>query len=67
MHMPGGIGLILILVVVVLLFGTKKIPDLFKGVGEGLREFKKAQRDPEPDPKDQKKVEEKPEDQAKKS
>jgi sec-independent protein translocase protein TatA len=36
--------LILILLVVVLLFGGKKIPELMKGVGEGMKEFKKASR-----------------------
>ena len=34
--------LILILLVVVLLFGGKKIPELMKGIGEGMKEFKKA-------------------------
>jgi len=32
----------IILVVVVLLFGTKKIPDFAKGLGEGIRNFKDA-------------------------
>ena len=36
--------LILILLVVVLLFGGRKIPELMKGIGEGMREFKKASR-----------------------
>jgi sec-independent protein translocase protein TatA len=34
--------LILILLVIVLLFGGRKIPELMKGIGEGMREFKKA-------------------------
>jgi sec-independent protein translocase protein TatA len=34
--------LLLILLVVVLLFGGKKIPELMKGIGQGMREFKKA-------------------------
>ncbi|MBM78436.1 MAG: twin-arginine translocase TatA/TatE family subunit [Crocinitomicaceae bacterium] len=33
-------GLILILVVVLLLFGGKKIPELMKGIGKGVKEFK---------------------------
>lgn len=40
-----GLGtpeLLLILVVVVLLFGAKKIPDLMRGLGSGIKEFKKA-------------------------
>jgi len=34
--------LLLILLVVVLLFGGKKIPELMKGIGQGMKEFKKA-------------------------
>jgi sec-independent protein translocase protein TatA len=48
----GDIGvteILLILVVVVLLFGGRKIPELMKGLGEGMKEFKKASRiDDEP-------------------
>ncbi len=32
----------IVLLVIVLLFGAKKIPDLAKGLGQGIREFKKA-------------------------
>ena len=45
-----GIGpqeLILILLVLVLLFGAKKIPELAKGLGNGLKEFKKATKEAE--------------------
>jgi sec-independent protein translocase protein TatA len=41
----GRIGLteiILILLVIVLLFGGRKIPELMKGIGQGMKEFKKA-------------------------
>ena len=41
----GNFGLteiILILLVVVLLFGGRKIPELMKGIGQGMKEFKKA-------------------------
>lgn len=38
----GGPEIIIILVVVVLLFGGKKIPELAKGIGKGIREFRKA-------------------------
>ncbi len=42
--------IILILLVVVLLFGGRKIPELMKGLGQGLKDFKKASRvDDEPD------------------
>jgi sec-independent protein translocase protein TatA len=43
----GRLGLteiILILLVVVLLFGGRKIPELMKGLGQGLRDFKKASK-----------------------
>ncbi len=38
----GATEILLILLVVVLLFGGKKIPDLMKGIGQGMKEFKKA-------------------------
>ena len=44
----GVIGtpqIIIILVVVLLLFGGKKIPELMKGLGSGIKEFKKASTD----------------------
>jgi len=34
--------LLLIILVIVLLFGGKKIPELMKGIGQGMKEFKKA-------------------------
>lgn len=43
----GGHELLLILLIVLLLFGAKKIPELAKGLGNGLREFKKASSDAE--------------------
>lgn len=42
MGMIGGQELLIILVIVVLLFGAKKIPELAKGLGTGIKEFKKA-------------------------
>jgi sec-independent protein translocase protein TatA len=39
--------LLIILAVVLLIFGGKKLPELAKGLGEGLREFKKAAKSPE--------------------
>ncbi len=41
----GGWELILILAVVLLLFGSKKLPELAKGLGQGIKEFKKSSRD----------------------
>ena len=40
--MPGGGEITAILIIVVLLFGAKKIPELMKGVGKGIKEFKNA-------------------------
>ena len=40
--MFGGTEIILILVVIALLFGAKKIPELARGLGKGVREFKDA-------------------------
>ena len=37
---PGGLEWILIILVVVLLFGGKKIPELMKGLGKGVKNFK---------------------------
>ncbi|RYE21867.1 MAG: twin-arginine translocase TatA/TatE family subunit [Sphingobacteriaceae bacterium] len=45
----AGIGapeIILILAVVLLLFGGKKIPELMKGLGKGVKEFKDATNEP---------------------
>ena len=39
--------IILILVIVLLLFGGKKIPELMKGLGKGVKEFKDASAKPE--------------------
>ena len=41
----GPQEIILILVVIFIFFGAKKIPELAKGLGTGLREFRKAARD----------------------
>jgi len=44
----GNIGtteIILIVLVVVLLFGAKKIPELAQGIGKGIKEFKKGMKD----------------------
>jgi sec-independent protein translocase protein TatA len=65
--MLGNIGLpevLIILLVVILLFGAKKIPELAKGLGQGLKEFKKAAKNEDmeagknekPDKKDDTKV-----------
>jgi sec-independent protein translocase protein TatA len=45
MGMPGPMEIVLIVAVIVLLFGAKKIPELAKGLGQGIKEFKKASQD----------------------
>jgi sec-independent protein translocase protein TatA len=45
--MPGGGEWIIIFLAILLLFGGKKIPELMKGIGQGIREFKKAANDSE--------------------
>jgi sec-independent protein translocase protein TatA len=42
LSMPGGSEWILIIIVVLLMFGGKKIPELMRGVGRGMREFNDA-------------------------
>ena len=41
----GGWEIVLILAVVLILFGAKKLPELAKGLGQGIKEFKKATTD----------------------
>jgi len=41
----GGQEVIVILLVVLLIFGAKRIPDIAQGLGKGIKEFKKAVRD----------------------
>ena len=47
MGMPSMPELLIILAIVVLLFGAKKIPELAKGIGSGIRNFKKAMKEDE--------------------
>ena len=52
--LPWVIGtpqIIFIVVVVLLLFGGRKIPELMRGLGSGIKEFKNASKDDEPAPK----------------
>lgn len=47
--MIGGPQIILIVIVVLLLFGGRKIPELMRGLGSGIKEFKKATKEEEED------------------
>ena len=63
--MPSMPELLIVLAIVVLLFGAKKIPELAKGMGKGIKEFKGAMKEGEEDEvkeiakKEEPKVEEK--------
>ena len=54
--MPSPLSMALIVGALLLLFGGKKIPELMKGIGGGIKEFKKASKD---DKKDDEKIEDK--------
>ena len=43
--MLGPTELVIIVLIVILLFGGRKIPELMKGIGQGMKEFKKASRE----------------------
>ena len=57
--MFGPQEIIIILVIVLLLFGGRKIPELMKGLGKGMKEFKKAtnEEDDASDKKESEKIE----------
>lgn len=51
----GGLGtteVLLIVLAIVLLFGAKRIPELFRGMGQGIREFKDASKEQKPEYRD---------------
>ena len=52
LFMPQGMEWVIILVVVLLLFGGRKIPELMKGIGKGIRGFKDGLKEIEEDIKD---------------
>lgn len=53
--MPSGGSWILIAIAILLLFGGKKIPELMKGLGGGIKEFKKASKEDEDEKLEEKK------------
>lgn len=55
----GTTEIIVIILIILLLFGARKIPEMFKGVGQGIKEFKKAtdNNDDDKDKKTEKKEE----------
>lgn len=50
--LPGGPEMLLIAFVVLLLFGGKKLPELMRGLGKGIREFNNAKANIESEVKD---------------
>ena len=42
MTMPGPVELTIIFAIIFLLFGAKRLPEIARGLGEGIREFKKS-------------------------
>jgi sec-independent protein translocase protein TatA len=48
----GPMEIVLIIVVIILLFGGRKIPELMKGIGQGMKEFRKASNIDEESSKD---------------
>jgi sec-independent protein translocase protein TatA len=57
--LPGGGEWVLILLAILLLFGGKKIPELMRGIGKGIREFNSAKASIEDEIKEGMKEEEK--------
>ena len=55
----GPWQIVIILIVIVLLFGGRKIPELMKGIGQGMKEFKKATKADESEKEDDDKTIEK--------
>ena len=53
----GPWQVVIILLVVVLLFGGRKIPELMKGIGQGMKEFKKATKEDNDTTAEEKKIE----------
>ncbi len=45
MGLPGGWELIVIVLVIIVMFGGKKIPELAKGLGKGIKDFKEEMKD----------------------
>ena len=53
LSMPGGGEWIWILVIIIVFFGAKKIPDLARGLGKGMKEFKEAKDGKDDDKKEE--------------
>ena len=63
LYIMGKLGfteILVILVIILLLFGGKKIPELMKGLGSGIKEFKNAAKDENNPPVSKKEEEQRP-------
>ena len=49
---PGGWELLVIILVILLIFGGRKIPELMRGLGQGMKEFKNATREEDKEKKE---------------
>lgn len=45
MGIPGGMEIVVIVLLILLFFGAKRIPELARGLGQGIKEFRKASED----------------------
>ena len=54
MSMPGPLELGVIFLVVLFLFGAKRLPEIGRALGEGIREFKKSMKEVEDKPEEKK-------------
>jgi sec-independent protein translocase protein TatA len=62
---PGGPEMLIVLVIILVIFGGKKIPELMGGLGKGVRSFKKGLKEGEEIAEDAKKIEEEKKDEDK--
>ncbi len=49
MYIPGHWEIIIVVIAILVLFGGRKIPEMMKGIGTGIKEFKKGVREDEPE------------------
>jgi sec-independent protein translocase protein TatA len=65
LYIPGHWELLIVVIAVIILFGGKKIPEMMRGIGSGIKEFKKGIR--EGDEEEKKITDKDPSDSEKKS
>lgn len=55
MNLPGPLEIVVILLVILLLFGAKRLPEIGRALGEGIKEFRKSFKDGSDDSRNEKK------------